>query len=168
MNDFEVMPAGTGRVLQQALQQLERGFAGQNQSEQKLGLVGAARQALEALKQYAPQHGNPDDMADAVTALRAALAHEEPKPVAWTAREIELLDGMIEVQLRHAAQCDGIANRTMAERQKVWDMERVTLLRKIKSGSPRREWQSLSEEEREQATGWSVEHIEAKLKEKNA
>jgi hypothetical protein len=32
---------------------------------------------------------------------------------------------------------------------------------------PRREWQSLTEEEREQATGWSVEHIEAKLKEKN-
>jgi hypothetical protein len=32
---------------------------------------------------------------------------------------------------------------------------------------PRREWRSLSEEEREQATGWSVEHIEAALKEKN-
>ena len=33
---------------------------------------------------------------------------------------------------------------------------------------PRREWQGLTEEEREQATGWSVEHIEAALKEKNA
>jgi hypothetical protein len=32
---------------------------------------------------------------------------------------------------------------------------------------PRREWQGLTEEEREQATGWSVEHIEAALKEKN-
>jgi hypothetical protein len=32
---------------------------------------------------------------------------------------------------------------------------------------PRREWQGLTEEEGEQATGWSVEHIEAKLKEKN-
>jgi hypothetical protein len=32
---------------------------------------------------------------------------------------------------------------------------------------PRREWQSLTDEEREQATGWSVEHIEAALKERN-
>jgi hypothetical protein len=46
---------------------------------------------------------------------------------------------MIEVQLHHAAQCDAIANRPMAERQKGWDMERVALLRKIKSISPRRE-----------------------------
>jgi hypothetical protein len=61
----------------------------------------------------------------------------EPEPVAWTDRELELIDGMIEVQLRHAAQCDAIANRTMAEKQKGWDMERVTLLRKIKSISPR-------------------------------
>ena len=49
-----------------------------------------------------------------------------------TAREIELLDGMIEVQLDHAAQCDNIANRVMAEKQKGWDMERVELLRKLK------------------------------------
>lgn len=33
---------------------------------------------------------------------------------------------------------------------------------------PLREWQGLTEEEREQATGWSVEHIEAALKERNA
>jgi len=32
---------------------------------------------------------------------------------------------------------------------------------------PRREWQGLTEEEREQATGWSVEHIEAALRSKN-
>jgi hypothetical protein len=47
-------------------------------------------------------------------------------------REIELLDGMIEVQEHHAARCDKIKNQTMAQRQKKWDMERVTLLRKIK------------------------------------
>ena len=28
-------------------------------------------------------------------------------------------------------------------------------------------WVGLTDEEREEATGWSVEHIEAKLKEKN-
>lgn len=30
-----------------------------------------------------------------------------------------------------------------------------------------REWVGLTEEEREEATGWSVKHIEAKLREKN-
>lgn len=50
-----------------------------------------------------------------------------------TPREIELLDGMIEVQLDHALRCDSIGNRTMAEKQKAWDMERVELLRKLKA-----------------------------------
>jgi len=31
----------------------------------------------------------------------------------------------------------------------------------------KREWVGLTDEEKETATGWSVEHIEAKLKEKN-
>lgn len=48
-------------------------------------------------------------------------------------RELELIDGMIEVQLHHAEQCDRIANRTMAEKQKAWDMERVALLRKMRA-----------------------------------
>lgn len=55
-------------------------------------------------------------------------ARQEP----LTAREVELIDGMIEVQLHHAEQCDRIANRTMADKQKGWDMERVELLRKLK------------------------------------
>ena len=33
--------------------------------------------------------------------------------------------------------------------------------------SAKREWVGLTDEEREQATGWSVEHIEQVLKEKN-
>lgn len=49
-----------------------------------------------------------------------------------TPREIELIDGMIEVQLHHAKQCDRIGNRTMAEKQKGWDMERVALLQKLR------------------------------------
>jgi hypothetical protein len=32
----------------------------------------------------------------------------------------------------------------------------------------KREWVGLTNEEKEAATGWSVEHIEAKLKEKNS
>jgi hypothetical protein len=54
---------------------------------------------------------------------------------------------MIEVQLRHAAQCNVIANRPMAEKQRGWDMERVALLRKIRNAPPRREWKGLSEGE---------------------
>jgi hypothetical protein len=53
-------------------------------------------------------------------------------PVLLTERELELIDGMIEVQLDHAKRCDSIANRTMAEKQKGWDMERVALLQKLK------------------------------------
>ena len=56
-----------------------------------------------------------------------------PKREPLTDREIELLDGMIEVQLNHAEQCDRIANRTMAVKQKGWDMERVALLKKLKA-----------------------------------
>lgn len=56
-----------------------------------------------------------------------------PQRQPLTERENELIDGMIEVQLHHAAQCDRIANRTMAEKQKGWDMERVELLRKLKA-----------------------------------
>ena len=137
----------------------------------------AAQQALELLQSAHvatalvwPRH-------DCVEALKAALAQPEPEPVAWTDRELELIDGMIEVQLRHAAQCDAIANRTMAERQKGWDMERVALLHKIKSNPPRREWQGLTEEEITDC--WTVNDpvlplvgtitraIEAALKEKN-
>lgn len=56
-----------------------------------------------------------------------------PQPAPLSAREIELLDGMIDVQLNHAQRCDSIPNRPMAEKQKGWDMERVTLLRKLKA-----------------------------------
>jgi hypothetical protein len=106
-------------------------------------------QALEALEQCGldDSHRSYEKESAAKAALHAALAQQGQEPVAWTDRELELIDGMIEVQLRHAAQCDDIANRPMAERQKGWDMERVALLRKIKSRPPRREWRSLTNEE---------------------
>jgi hypothetical protein len=51
-------------------------------------------------------------------------------------RDIELLEGMIEVQMRHAEQCQTMIDRpggnvTMATKQKGWDMERVSLLRRV-------------------------------------
>jgi hypothetical protein len=55
-------------------------------------------------------------------------------------REIELIDGMIGVQLYHAEQCQAMIDRpggnvVMAKQQLGWDMERVELLRKIKRAS---------------------------------
>jgi hypothetical protein len=57
-------------------------------------------------------------------------------PAGWTQREIELFDGMIEAQESHAAWCDSIQNRTMATKQKGWDLERVALLKKCKGDKP--------------------------------
>ena len=151
------------------------------------------QQALEALEWNLPvieDYGDKEQLNRqhrAITALRTALrtviaAAEKQEPVAWTEREKELIDGMIEVQLDHARRCDNIANRTMAEKQKNWDMERVTLLQKIKATPPeaQRQWVGLTDEEFD----WLVPYcgnefdlkdykdfardIEAKLKEKNA
>ena len=57
----------------------------------------------------------------------------QPAKRPLTDRELELIDGMIEVQLNHAERCDAIANRRIAAKQKEWDMERVELLRKIRA-----------------------------------
>ena len=88
---------------------------------------------------------------ESIKALRTALEQpeQEQEPVAWTEREIELINGMIEVQLDHATRCDGIANRTMADKQKRWDTERVALLQKMKATPPaaQRPWQGLTDEE---------------------
>ena len=102
------------------------------------------------------------------------------EPVAWSKREIELIDGMIEVQLKHARTCDSMANRTMADKQKGWDLERVTLLEKIKASTPpQRPWVGLTPEERKECIDWAIDldgteyskylakMIEHKLKEKN-
>ena len=52
--------------------------------------------------------------------------------VGLTEREVELIDEMIETQLLHAERCDHMANSTMAQKQKAWDLERVELLRKLR------------------------------------
>lgn len=47
-----------------------------------------------------------------------------------TEREIELLEGMIEVHLSHAKRA-AVMNSPMGKKQYGWDMERVILLTKI-------------------------------------
>ena len=73
------------------------------------------------------------DLKPYVYAAARAILALRPERVPMTPREIELIDGMIAVQLDHAQRCDAISNRAMAEKQKGWDMERVELLRRIRS-----------------------------------
>jgi len=50
----------------------------------------AMKLALEVLERYAPQHGNPDDMSDAIAALCAAI--EQQEPVAWVNRGENIIE----------------------------------------------------------------------------
>ena len=102
------------------------------------------QQALDALERFATDE-TPDGWfaISAIQALRARLAQPEPEPVAW-----------------HEPGAYG--NVTVYEG---WAKENGWL--PLYTASPQREWQGLTDEEREEATGWSVEHIETKLKAKN-
>ena len=62
--------------------------------------------------------------------------YSAPSIPEWTPREVELFNGMISVQKDHAERCDKIANLTMGEKQKAWDMERIALLEKCLAASP--------------------------------
>ena len=48
-----------------------------------------------------------------------------------------------------------------------WHEPALPIGTKLYTHPPQRTWQGLTDKEREEATGWSVEHIEAKLKQKN-
>jgi hypothetical protein len=91
------------------------------------------------------QKANRPERWQAIDALRAALAQQEQEPVAWR------------YQNANTDHVYLVWNKGTGGRN--WTP--------LFTAPPRREWQGLTEEEREQATGWSVEHIEAKLKEKN-
>lgn len=74
-----------------------------------------------------------DPVREMLFALQDRITELEAQRKPLTEREVELIDGMIEVQRDHAKRCDNIANRTMADKQKGWDMERVELLLKMKA-----------------------------------
>ena len=113
----------------------------------------AAETAIEALNIHCSfaTRDKPEAMdigIEAIHALSQALAQPQADPVSWTKRELELIDGMIEVQIAHAERCDSISNRVMAEKQKGWDMERVELLKKIRNTSPpKSKWVGLNRKE---------------------
>ena len=125
----------------------------------------SAQQALEALEEYAPQHGNPDDMDAAITALRAALVQEEQEPVA---RRDPVTDDIVSVAHRAAWETDyGLGGKGRA----------ATYTEPLYTHPPRREWVSLPAcEDKPHAVlvdgyGYvdvrAVRAIEAKLKERN-
>ncbi len=81
--------------------------------------IEAMKLALEALERYAPQHGNPDDMSDAITALRTAIEQaEKQEPVAWRWRSEGYSDWpkwSVSVKLPWPAWQDGKAQRRGVE-----------------------------------------------------
>lgn len=88
--------------------------------------------AMQAIEHLAISN-SPGREDDAIAMLAAAPTQAQAVAIPLTDREIELIDGMIQVQLDHASRCDAIANRSMADKQKGWDMERVALLQKFKA-----------------------------------
>ena len=136
-------------AMQQALEALEGNctnpVADPEQAANENAAITALRQALKTEKEPvawisdSPTKGNGKQLhwtkAEAwrwssnITPLYTA----PPKQwVGLTEREVELIDEMIETQLLHAERCDNMANSTMAQKQKAWDLERVELLRKLK------------------------------------
>jgi hypothetical protein len=99
--------------------------------------------ALDALEKI-EMGGDPRWASDVTPALHARLAQPEPEPVAWMSQ-------------------GGDVSRSRRYFEEMGFVDLIPLY----TAPPQREWQGLTDEEREEATGWSVEHIEAKLKAKN-
>lgn len=124
-------------------------------------LRAAAQAALESLESRCGTNADERGPGGAITALRAALAEQEDaKPVAWMAR--------------HGA---GMDITTWKDRAEEWG--RYWRVTPLYTAPPRREWQSLTEDEAENIlTSWMVFNsndksfdlvlaVEAALKEKN-
>jgi hypothetical protein len=112
-------------------------------------LKDAARQALVAMDKATRYMSDSDHrkLNEAIDVLKSALEQPEQEPVAWM---VYTEDGKSAYVTDNPHDLVG-AYKAFA----------------LYTHPPRREWRGLTEEEREKATGWSVEHIETKLKELN-
>lgn len=63
--------------------------------------------------------------------LGGALSKGNGEKMKLTAREIAVLKMMQDNEQRHADRCLGLANQTMAVKQRAWDLEGVAVLSKI-------------------------------------
>jgi hypothetical protein len=147
--------------------------------------IDVMKQALKALERYAPQHGHPDDMSDAITALRTAIKQaEKQEPVGWEHHEYRPYGAPGEIRI-HAIL---VSQYTMPDGSLSGDFEWiVNQYREDKNTikliplyttppAAQRQWVGLTDEEmylncpnwlsQEQCKAW-IQQIEAKLKEKN-
>jgi hypothetical protein len=113
--------------------------------------IEVMKQALEALDCiYSPLHVREiEKIGNAMAALRAAIEQGE-KPVAWVEPEFW--------SYLERSNCGTAYRLPDGARQPLYTTPPAAPL----------QWVGLTDREKEEATGWSVEHIEAKLKEKNA
>ena len=108
-------------------------YGAEDQDELLEAAIAAQRSMLSMLQEPVYSIENLDKAYELGFSEGVKAAPNPAKREPLTPRELELIDGMIEVQLNHAERCDAIANRRIAAKQKEWDMERVELLRKIRA-----------------------------------
>jgi hypothetical protein len=134
-------------------------------------LIEAAKQALEALEE-----SHPEAYRHVITALRTAIEQaEKQEPVAWKHDCAALLQNDVELWVNRCPHCGKPSTTPPAQPAPVQEpvaqcMEHGECFggECIYATPPAAQWVGLTDEEKEQATGWSVEHIEQALKEKNS
>jgi hypothetical protein len=154
-------------------------------------LIEAAKLTLEALESIPEDVEGylPESCTDAVIALRTAIeAAEKQEPVTQCMEHGECFGGECIYATPPAAQKEPVAwaEEIIADLHACYDSEMIkendsgdALIRldaaicaveeaaERHTAPPAAQWVGLTDEEKEQATGWSVEHIEQALKEKN-
>jgi hypothetical protein len=117
--------------------------------------IEAMKQALDALEEHGTHYArHEDDYIKAITALRQAIEQaEKQEPIGY------LYDWL------NPENRDEVIRDWFATSMYVIEKDKGFNVRPLYTAP--REWVGLTDEEKEAATGWSVEHIEAKLKEKN-
>jgi hypothetical protein len=146
-------------------------------------LRAAAQQALKTIESWNPSLRTDDDEA-AVTAIRAALAQEEQEPGFWgrvaarqsdKIKQLETALAALKQPEQEPVAWQGVYDKTDLFYRKPPQAD----VRPLYTHPPRREWQGLTDEEREKAIRWAIDlestsysrtlarAIEAKLKERN-